>query len=301
MTGTYLLLALAAHLQLSGVHACPSVAAVKQALAEIAPDIDGRANETAHIEATSNGDAVVRFRGATGQVRIERPLPVELSCPERARAAAVIIAAHAAAAAPEPVPAVRIRPAAAPARVEQTLPAAAEPPRILSAISEGEVAALGAVSDGGPALGGRAGLTWGVRQQDLLRLSLGYTGTASTALAAGRATWSRPFLALGYGRRFGAAATGGSFVEPGVELLASALRIGSEGFATTEDHFVFHPGLAGGLRLGHRFGSTVVAWAGLGATVWPRGQRVSLRDVPDTARIPRLEGWALLGAGFPTR
>ena len=306
MTAAFLLLALAADLQLTGVHACPSVAAVKQALAEIAPDIDGRVDETARIEATGGGGAMVRFRGASGQVRIARPLPIELSCAERARAAAVIIAAHAATADPEPVPAVRIAPSPPPAKapepsqIEQRLPARSQAPRVLSSITEVEAAALGALSGGGPTPGGRLGVAWGLRQQDLLRLSLGHTWTASTPLAAGQATWSRTFLALGLGRRFAARASGTTFVEPGVELLASILRIGSEGFATVETHHVFHPGVAGGVRVGHRFGDVVV-WTGLGATVWPRRQQVFLRDVPDTARIPRLEGFALLGAGFPLR
>jgi hypothetical protein len=308
-------------IRFAGQHACPSPAQVERAFAPIAPrswPAEDDRDETVTIESDpGSGGAVVRFGGpnAVRDISTERRLPADMPCAERARAAAVIVAAHLVARSDLQKPTAAAnrsgasRPPAEP-RPAEPRPVDPMPSSVVTARAattqvptarfgpELELGLLGSRGGSTIAPGVRAGVGAAWTGHDFVRLGLALLGTQKTEIAGGRATWSRTALALGYARRISWGAGAPDFVDLEADAVGSVLRLGSEGFRQTEASWSVHPGLAAGVRGGHRVSRQVSAWTAVGLTFWPRVQEVFLRDVPETTTLPRWELLAAVGASW---
>jgi hypothetical protein len=301
-----------------GNHACPSPADVERAFAPIATvPPAGAAEETVIIERDPRGGgALIRFGHggdrdrasdtASSQASNARALERQMSCRQRAQAAAVIVATHLEAHWAPRVAVVSEAPRAdAPAVVKAAAPpvinAAATPPPATQVYRTDVEAGLLGARAGSLAAGGEIALGHAFAARDRLRLGLGLTAAHSVSVAGGQAVWSRASVSVGYTRRIPVRKVDpahGGFFDLGAALLASRLRLGSEGFHREEVSSVFHPGLQASLRAGQPLSRRLTGWAGFGGTYWPRAQRVFLRDVPETTILPRFELYATVGASW---
>ena len=126
----------------------------------------------------------------------------------------------------------------------------------------------------------------------------GWAAFAGTALAdmplgPGRATWTRPSLALGPALRF---ARSRWIFDVHVEAVAALLVVGSRGFAVTRQVLDFDPGIGGGARVGAHVGRWLLSF-NASATAWLRPQRARIENLSTTADLPRFEILLSLGVG----
>jgi hypothetical protein len=284
-----------------GAHECPSPDLVERAFVPLAGLTPDQEDQIVAVDPAPDGAALLRWNGRRGEL-VERALPPHLSCTERARAAAVILAAHLLdreTRAPEtaaPLPEMPPPPAAAPPVVAVAAAPAPTAPPITR--TELQLGLQGARAGTAMAPGGRVGLAH-TDAGHQLRLEVGYTGSQRTPLAGAWATWTRTALVLGYARR--QPLDQDTFVDVGLEALASRVHLGSQGFSRGETSTTFHPGLAAQARVGRRLTRRMATWAALGTTWWPRPQRVYLRDIREGTTLPRLELLVTLGVSWTIR
>ncbi|HEY0715969.1 MAG TPA: hypothetical protein VGF45_25020 [Polyangia bacterium] len=283
------------NVQFVGQATCPEPAQVARAFAPLAEvENPGSPAEAVTVSIERDGrSTVIRFSNDDDAAVAVRVLPAHMSCAERAKAAAVIVATHLqertgpekARALPVPEPGeITVKRSQTPTESEAGEPFASD---------HIDIGALAARAGAELATGARLGFVHTVRKQQFRGL-VNTMGIQRVPVAGGWATWRRLTVGLGYGRRW-AAETGRHFLDLGIDLLASRVALGSEGFLRPENSATFHPGLAAMIQGGRKISPDFGLCGGVGTNFWPRRQRVFLSDVNQATTLPRFELWATVG------
>jgi hypothetical protein len=270
-------------LRVDGAATCPAPGDVAAALERLAPEAGG-GGDRAQIDPVPGGVEIVLY-GEGGERKKERRLLADAACGELAEAAAVVIAAWERELAARPPSPVRLVAApATPTRVGFDLGAAFVGALVGRSFAPGGGLQL-TVVDRGPAPRRRLVRAGG-------RLELVATGTRDVAVAAGHASYTRAWLALGPVVRF---APSRLLLDVHAQVALALVSIEGIGYVAPRHDFDVDPGLSLGARLGVRVGP-VAPFVGVSLSGWLRRQRLVVDGVADAAQLPQLE--ALLSAGI---
>ncbi|MHB8420220.1 MAG: hypothetical protein ACYDCL_19270 [Myxococcales bacterium] len=276
----------AAGWSVAGDGVCPDPAAVR---AELSRLLSAPGDLRARLEGLPDG-VRVQLLDSAGRVLIDRRLPRDRSCLALAQACAVVLAAGAlpfisvehVESRPAPVPPPSV--AAVPIRRPEAVPAARWILGLSAALAAGYAGSFAPDGQLLASLGGRAG-RW------LCQLALAAEGPRSLPLPPGSVSWQRFSASAGLARRW---ALGAVFLEIAARGAASALLLKGRGYTVDGSNLELDPGaeLAARLLFGR---GRLRPFVGVQGAAWLPSETAVVAGSAATARLPQLEGFALLG------
>jgi hypothetical protein len=253
---------------------CPTAEEVGQALVPLSAGTRP-SDHRVHLDHDA-GQVTVTLIGATGATLARRSFEAGPGCPELAQAVAIVIVTWEA-----ELPAVTSHLAPAPGAPASSpwqweLAAGAG----ISSVGDVAPAALVSVALGPP------GRWVGV-------LSFAGAGGRSATLTPGNVSWQRWELGLGARARL----TSAPDVSLEMDALGAVLSLAGSGFTEDGSAVQLEPGARLAVRAAWHWSPWLV-WVGVSGAAWPVAQVAEVAGVSGSARIPRVEAWALLGGAY---
>jgi len=277
-------------MEVTGDSTCPTPGETRDQLVAIAPVHDGNAaarSAVHHVNVSSAGSSVhVELLSLDGQLVAERTLERTASCGEMAEAVAVIISAWEATfntnlATPVAVPPETLRSSIV---QEQDRKSASSRP----ASFDVGLAVLGSLAGGEAVFGGKLegcllprGGSLGVH----VALSATSTHTQSIATPAVAAQWMRAALSVGPTYRLRRKAAALDFHAGGA---LAVLHVQGSGLSSPSSDTSMQLGVTAGLRFIWVWHSAA-GWLGTDIFTYPGQDRLTVGDVGEVGRLPRLE------------